>query len=433
MYAIAIYLYMLCVNVAALFGNKKARLLVRGHRQTWRTLRDKVAPGESYVWFHAASLGEFEQGRPLMERLRREQPRRRILLTFFSPSGYEVRKDYPVADIICYLPFDTRRNARRFLSLVRIEQAFLIKYEFWRNYIETLHAANVPIYSVSSIFREGQIFFRPYGRSYARVLKDVTRFFVQNEASRHLLARLGVERVDVVGDTRFARVVQIRDEAKPLPLVEAFEQGHKVLVAGSTWPPDEDLLIHYFNRHTELRLVLAPHVVSEEHVAQLLSKLKRPALRYTRATAEAAREADCLIIDCYRLLASVYRYATVAYVGGGFGVGIHNVPEAAVYGVPVIIGPNNRKFREARALLQRGACFEVTDQDSFDAVLDRLLIDTDALAHAGDAARAYIEENAGAADKIYDATLRPASAETDTEAEPPAAAPNLPQHPDGLD
>lgn len=429
MYALAIYLYMLCVNVAALFGNKKARLLVRGHRQTWRTLREKVEPGERYVWFHAASLGEFEQGRPLMERLRREQPQRRILLTFFSPSGYEVRKDYAVADIVCYLPFDTRRNARRLLSLVSIDRAFLIKYEFWRYYIEALHEADVPIYSVSSIFREGQIFFRPYGRGYAQVLKDVTRFFVQNDASRRLLARLGVEQVDVVGDTRFARVVQIRDEAKPLPLVEAFAQGHKVLVAGSTWPPDEDLLIHYFNRHTELRLVLAPHVVSEEHVAQLLAKLKRPALRYTQATAQTARDTDCLIIDCYRLLASVYRYATVAYVGGGFGVGIHNVPEAAVYGVPVIIGPNNQKFREARALLQRGACFEISSQDDLDAVLDRLLIDNDALAHAGSAARTYIEENAGAADKIYDATLRPTSAKPDAA----ALAPNLPPHTDGLD
>lgn len=396
---------MLGVNVAALFGNKKAKLMMQGHRDTWRILREKADPGARYVWFHAASLGEFEQGRPLMERLRREQPGRKILLTFFSPSGYEVRKNYDVADIVCYLPFDTPLNARKLLRLVHIESAFFIKYEFWRNYIHALHRAHVPLYSVSSIFREGQIFFRWYGRGYARVLHLFTRFFVQNEESRQLLARLDVTQVDVVGDTRFARVLDIRDEAKPLPLAEAFAQGHKVVIAGSSWPPDEDLLITYFNSHPELRLVLAPHVVSEEHIAQILGKLTRPAVRYTQATQETAQQADCLIIDCYRLLSSIYRYATVAYVGGGFGVGIHNVPEAAVYGVPVLIGPNNKKFREAQALLQRGGCFEVTDQSSFDACLDRLLTDADALHKAGTEAGQYIRENAGAADKIFSATL----------------------------
>lgn len=410
MYALAIYIYMFCVNVAALFGNKKAKLMMRGHRDTWRILREKADPQARYVWFHAASLGEFEQGRPLMERLRREQPDKKILLTFFSPSGYEVRKNYDVADIVVYLPFDTPLNASKFLRLIHIESAFFIKYEFWRNYIHALHRAGVPLYSVSSIFREGQIFFRWYGRGYARVLHHFTRFFVQNEESRGLLARLGVTQVDVVGDTRFARVLDIRNEAKPLPLAEAFAEGHKVLIAGSSWPPDEDLLITYFNSHPELRLILAPHVVSEEHIAQILGKLQRPAVRYTQATEETAQKADCLIIDCYRLLSSIYRYATVAYVGGGFGVGIHNVPEAAVYGIPVLIGPNNKKFREAQALLQRGGCFEVTDQSSFDDCLDRLLTHADALHEAGEAAGTYIRENAGAADKIFNATL----AATDT-------------------
>lgn len=400
MYSLAIYLYMLCANVVALF-NKKARLLTRGHRNTWRILRRDIGDAD-YYWFHAASLGEFEQGRPLMERLRREHPEAKILLTFFSPSGYEVRKDYDVADVVCYLPFDTPANARKFVRLARPKAVFLIKYEFWRNYIDVLHRRNIPIYSVSSIFREGQIFFRWYGRNYARCLRRVSHFFVQNDASRQLLARLGVTEVTVTGDTRFDRVIDIRHAARPLPLVERFAQGAgAVLVAGSSWPPDEDILIAYFNAHPELRLVLAPHVVSEDHLREIEGKLSRPAVRYTQATPESAAEAHCLIIDCYGLLSSIYRYATVAYVGGGFGVGIHNVPEAAVYGCPVIIGPNNMKFREARDLIDNGGCVEIHGAADFGRAMDTFLTDADALAQAGRAAGGYISDNAGAADTVY--------------------------------
>ena len=398
MYTLAIYLYLLCVKVAALF-HKKARLMVNGHRNTWRLLRSM--PKGEYYWFHAASLGEFEQGRPLMERLRRQHPEARILLTFFSPSGYEVRKNYDGADFVCYLPFDTPFNARRFVRMVQPKMVFLIKYEFWRNYIACLHHRGVPVYSVSSIFRPDQVFFRWYGRKYARCLRRVTHFFVQNEASRTLLARLGITDVTIVGDTRFDRVIDIREAARPLPLVERFAGTYRVLVAGSSWAPCEDLIIPYFNTHPNLKLVLAPHVVSADHLAEIERKLERPGVRYSEATPKSVAEADCLIIDCYGLLSSIYRYATVAYVGGGFGVGIHNVPEAAVYGCPVLIGPNNRKFREAQDLLAAGGCIEVTDAATFAAAMDRFLGDRQALAEAGEAAGRYIHSNAGAADAIY--------------------------------
>lgn len=400
MYTIAIYLYALAVRLASL-TNRKARLMIKGHRKTWRTLRDHAKERQHYVWFHAASLGEFEQGRPLMERLRREHPEKRILLTFFSPSGYEVRKDYAGADLVCYLPFDTPLNARRFVRLVQPEKAFFIKYEFWHHYIDELHRAGVPVYSVSSIFRNDQIFFRPYGRGYARVLHHFNHFFVQNEASRRLLNSLGVTQVSVTGDTRFDRVIDIRNQAKSLPLAAALTGDSRTIVAGSTWPPDEEILIPYFNRHPELKLIIAPHEVNEERLRSIEQRLKRPALRYSQATPESAANADCLIIDGYGLLSSLYRYATLAYVGGGFGVGIHNVPEAAVYGVPVFFGPNNQRFREARDLIEAGGSFEITSADDFQAQADRLLTDSNALAESGQAAGDYIRRNAGATEAIF--------------------------------
>lgn len=404
MYSLGIYLMALGVRVAALF-KEKLRKMVQGHRATWQMLR-ALSGKDTYVWFHAASLGEFEQGRPLMERLRREHPEKKILLTFFSPSGYEVRKNYDGADLVCYLPFDTPLNARRFVKLARPEAAFFIKYEFWRNYIEALYKRGIPCYSVSSIFRENQIFFRPYGRGYARCLSRMTHLFVQNETSRRLLEGIGVTNVEVVGDTRFDRVLDIRNAAKPLPLAERFAGCWKVLVAGSSWPQDEEIIIPYFNRHPNLKLVLAPHVVSEEHLQAIERQLARPALRYSKATPKAVAEADCLIIDCYGLLSSIYRYASMAYVGGGFGVGIHNVPEAAVYGIPVIIGPNNKKFREAQALLRCGGCKEIAGTADFEQIMDAWLSDKEALAKAGQAAGNYIADNAGAADRIFSKTLQ---------------------------
>lgn len=409
MYSLGIYLYALLVRLVAALGHRKARAMVRGQRDTWRILREKIDPTARYVWFHAASLGEFEQGLPLIERIRREQPSRKILLTFFSPSGYEVRKDYKGADVVCYLPFDSPTAARRFIKWARPEMAFFIKYEFWRNYIDVLSKKSIPIYSVSSIFRPGQIFFRWYGRKYARCLRRITHFFVQNERSVELLRTIGVQdNVTIVGDTRFDRVIDIRNAAKPLPIVEQFTRAKEdsnaapfVLVAGSSWQPDEDILLDYVNRHPDLRLVIAPHVVNDAHIQEIEQKLTTPALRYSQATLENVDDYRVLIIDGYGLLSSIYRYATVAYVGGGFGVGIHNVPEAAVYGIPVIIGPNHQRFAEAVALIANGGCKSIKNAEDFSVIMDDFLENPAHIAQAGSAAGDYIHQNAGATPVIY--------------------------------
>ncbi|MBQ6085416.1 MAG: 3-deoxy-D-manno-octulosonic acid transferase [Bacteroidaceae bacterium] len=402
MYSLAIYLYMFGVIVASLF-NKKARLITKGHINTFRILRHQIDKNARYVWFHAASLGEFEQGRPLMERFRRDHPEYKILLTFFSPSGYEVRKNYEGADVICYLPFDTPGNVLSFFRLVHPEMAFFIKYEFWLNFMQACYRRKIPVYSVSSIFRPNKVFFRWYGKGYSKVLRYVTHFFVQDEESRQLLSLRDVrDNVTVVGDTRFDRVLDICHQAKDLPLLERFASDAPfVFVAGSSWAPDEDLIVPYFNAHPGMKLILAPHVISEEHLTQIENKLKRPSLRYTEATEDNVSRADCLIINCFGLLSSIYRYAHVAYVGGGFGAGIHNVPEAAVYGIPVLIGPNNKGFREAQDLLQLGGCFEITGQTLFNAVVSRLMSKKKLRQQRGAIGKHYIESNAGAADKIF--------------------------------
>ena len=416
MYNLFIYLYLLGVAVCSLF-NEKVRKMWRGEREAFRVLKEKVDPSAQYVWFHAASLGEFEQGRPLMEQLRRDHPEYKILLTFFSPSGYEVRKNYEGADIICYLPLDTIGNARRFLKAVQPVAVFFIKYEFWYNYLHILKQRGVPTYSVSSIFRPDQVFFRWYGRHYSRVLKCFTHFFVQNEQSRELLAKIGITCATVVGDTRFDRVLQIKEQAKQLPIVEQFVgEAPKVFVAGSSWPPDEDIFIRYFKEHPEWKLVIAPHVIGEDHLQQIAQKLEGWSVqRYTAppsapegatSVLQQGNEAPsgavggALIIDCFGLLSSIYRYADVCYVGGGFGVSIHNTVEAAVWGKPVIFGPENQKFQEAQELKACGGGLEIKDYDDFARIMDRLSADTDALQRAGRAAGDYVMGKAGAVEKI---------------------------------
>ena len=435
MYNIAIYIYLIGVAIGSLF-NKKIKKMWRGEREAVDLLKEKVDPTAKYVWFHAASLGEFEQGRPLIEQLRATHPEYKILLTFFSPSGYEVRKNYEGADIVCYLPLDTIRNARRFLRAVHPVMAFFIKYEFWYNYLHILCHRGVPVYSVSSIFRPGQVFFKWYGRNYAKVLHCITHFFVQNEVSLQLLKGIGIDEATVVGDTRFDRVLQIKEQAKKLPIVEAFKgingkgdackddlsenackgdlsedackdnlsenscKGCKVFVAGSSWQPDEDIFIRFFNDHPDWKLIIAPHVIGEDHLAYILDKLQMKAVRYTQATEQSAAEARCLIIDCFGLLSTIYRYGEIAYVGGGFGVGIHNVPEAAVWGVPVLFGPNNKRFQEAQDLLACKGSFEVTDYDSFNTIISRLISDDKFRHQCGEASANYVKSRSGATDII---------------------------------
>ena len=418
--------------IGSLF-NKKIKKMWRGEREAVDLLKEKVDPTAKYVWFHAASLGEFEQGRPLIEQLKATHPEYKILLTFFSPSGYEVRKNYEGADIV---PLDTIRNARRFLRAVHPVMAFFIKYEFWYNYLHILRHRGVPVYSVSSIFRPGQVFFKWYGRNYAKVLHCITHFFVQNEVSLQLLKGIGIDEATVVGDTRFDRVLQIKEQAKKLPIVEAFKgingkgdackedlsedackgalsedackdnlsengcKGCKVFVAGSSWQPDEDIFIRFFNDHPDWKLIIAPHVIGEDHLAYILDKLQMKAVRYTQATEQSAAEARCLIIDCFGLLSTIYRYGEIAYVGGGFGVGIHNVPEAAVWGVPVLFGPNNKRFQEAQDLLACKGSFEVTDYDSFNTIISRLISDDKFRHQCGEASANYVKSRSGATDII---------------------------------
>lgn len=412
-YNIVIYFVLWGIAIASLF-NEKVRKMWRGEREAFKILKQKVDPNAKYIWFHAASLGEFEQGRPLMERIRKDYPQYKILLTFYSPSGYEVRKNYEGADIICYMPVDTRLNAIRFLRLVRPVMAFFIKYEFWSNFLHILKHRNIPTYSVSSIFREDQVFFKWYGRSYAGVLKCFTRFFVQNEESKRLLEGIGITAVDVVGDTRFDRVLQIKEAAKQLPICEAFRTGvassqsadvphhdFKVFVAGSSWPPDENIFIPFFNEHKDWRLLIAPHVIAEEHLKLILSLIKgKKVVRYTQTTPEEAAEADVLIIDCFGLLSSMYNYGDVAYIGGGFGVGIHNTLEAAVWNMPVIFGPNNKKFQEAQDLLKSGGGFEINTYEDFSGLMSSLMNDETFLKQAGDKAGTFVAHLAGATDKV---------------------------------
>lgn len=394
---------MIGVAIASLF-NKKVKKMWAGERQAVKVLKEKVDPEARYIWFHAASLGEFEQGRPLIEHLRETHPEYKILLTFFSPSGYEVRKNYEGADIICYLPLDTIRNARRFLRAVKPVMAFFIKYEFWYNYLHILQHRGVPTYSVSSIFRPDQIFFQWYGRQYGRVLKCFTHFFVQNMESKALLAKLGITDVDVVGDTRFDRVLQIKEASKQLPIVEQFTaHAQKVFVAGSSWLPDEDIFIKYFDIHKDWKLIIAPHVISDEHLSQIFELLKgRRVVRYTEATEENVKDAEVLIIDCFGLLSSIYHYGTVSYVGGGFGVGIHNVLEAAVWDIPVVFGPNNKHFQEAQGLMLVQGGFEIKDYQSFRDLMMRFETDAFFLKNAGENAGAFVKSRAGATTKVME-------------------------------
>lgn len=405
MYNILLYIYELGILVATLFSKKVSKMW-NGEREAFRILKEKVDPKAQYAWFHAASLGEFEQGRPIIEEYKRAFPQHKILLTFFSPSGYEVRKNYDGADIVCYLPIDTPTNAIRFLRLIRPVVAFFIKYEFWYNYLHILRHRNVPLYSVSSIFRKDQVFFKWYGYQYRHVLKCFTHFFVQNEESKRLLGTLGMDNVMVTGDTRFDRVMQIARESKDIPAVSAFKNEKRVFVAGSSWLPDEQIFIPYLAKHPDWKLVIAPHVIDESHLEQIMKLLEgRKVMRYTQIKAEDVEKlenSDVLIIDCFGLLSSIYKYGDVAYVGGGFGVGIHNLPEAAVWNIPVIFGPNHQKFKEAIELKECGGGIAINDAADFEEVMNELIESNERLRGAADAAGSYVSSHSGATTKLLD-------------------------------
>lgn len=379
------------------FRIPKARQWVDGRRDLFARMARAIGPGGRIAWVHAASLGEFEQGRPIIEQLRREYPEYKILLTFFSPSGYEIRKNYPGADWIFYLPIDTSRNARRFLDIVRPEIAIFVKYEFWLNLLRELRRRKVRTYVVSAIFRRNSIFFRPYGGLWRQALEAFDTMFVQNEESKRLLAELGFDNAVAAGDTRFDRVAEIARAARKIDLVERFRGDRRLFVAGSTWGPDEELLIRLMNDNPEVKFIVAPHEMDETRIARLLAETRGGALRYTACTPDTDFSgAQLLVLDTVGLLSSVYGYATWGYIGGGFGVGIHNTLEAATFGLPVAFGPNYQKFKEARDLVTLGAARPVTTCEELAAWFAPLRDDPDYLQKTSRAAKDYTVSHQGA-------------------------------------
>lgn len=401
-YNIAISAYSLAVKAVAKRNPKAAKMLA-GQAQTIDILRNEIAENEKYVWIHASSLGEFEQGRPLIEMIKRTRPELKILLTFFSPSGYEVRKNYDGADVICYLPFDKPKLVEQFLDLAHPALAIFVKYEFWGNYLHSLKRRGIPTYIISSIFRERQIFFKPWGGMFRNMLHCFTHIFVQDANSQKLLAGIGVANVTVDGDTRFDRVTDILAGCKSFPIVEKFVEGSNfTMILGSSWEPDEDIVIPYFNEHPGMKLIIAPHEFDNIRLQNLIDKISRPTRLYSHATKENVIDHDCLILDCFGILSSCYRYADTAYIGGGFGAGIHNLNEAAVYGIPVIFGPNCKKFREAHELIACEGGFTISSSKDFQAIADRLVNDKDYLAKHGKIAGDYIQNHIGATKRIFD-------------------------------
>jgi 3-deoxy-D-manno-octulosonic-acid transferase len=407
MYQIGILVYITLFRIVALF-HKKASKVVKGHRNAWRILRNNINHDKEWLWFHAASLGEFEQGRPIIEQIRSDHPKYNIIVTFYSPSGYEVRKNYGGADVICYLPFDTLLNSKRFLDLVKPKIAFFIKYEFWPNYLLQLKSHNIPTYLISGIFRPEQAFFKNYAKPYRSLLRNFTYFFVQDQKSADLLKSIGyIDNVCISGDTRSDRVLDIKSKAKVSDIAIAFSKKRsnpldKILIAGSSWPKDEILFIPYFNEHPELRLIIAPHEIHEDHILAIEAQLNRPSQRYTRTTPKDAAKSDCLIIDCFGLLSSIYQYGDIAYIGGGFGTGIHNTLEAAVYNIPVLFGPTFNKFIEAKELISCGGGFSFESKEQLDVLMNLFLSNEEAIKKAGEKAGEMVKKGSGGTKIILD-------------------------------
>lgn len=398
MYELGIRLFDVVLLLASPF-HKKAALLRKGRREVWATLK-RYVNNHKCIWIHAASLGEFEQGRPLIEAIKARDPKCKVVLTFFSPSGYEVRKNYALADLVCYLPADTRGNARRFVNVLNPRMVFFIKYEFWHHYLSELHRKQIPVYGVSVIFRPDQVFFKPYGGWYRKLLLRFTYLYLQDDTSAALLDRIGMTHYTVAGDTRFDRVAKIARQSAEVEVAAKFSRGARTIVAGSTWGPDEELLVNYLNEAPEdVKLILAPHEIDETHVRQILTRLKVPYFRYSKQPADPENY-RMMVVDTIGLLSAIYKYGQIAYVGGGFGKGIHNTIEAATYGMPVVWGPHYRKFKEATDLVACGAGHVISSQQELNAVLDKLWRNSDALTQSGKAAEAYVHSQCGATDQI---------------------------------
>ncbi len=395
-YKIGISLFSLTVRFASLF-NEKAKQFVGGRKEWKKTLKNQVEKDARYIWFHCASLGEFEQGRPVIEEVKSQFPEYKIVLTFFSPSGYEIRKNYEGADVISYLPLDTKRNAQAFIDIVKPEKVFFIKYEFWYFFISELKERNISLYIISAIFRENQQFFKNtfWGRWYRQTLFKFEHFFVQNETSAQLLKNIGLNNISVAGDTRFDRVAAIAKAAKKIPAVEKFKGEHLLFIAGSTWKPDEELLIEFINQYGNAKFIIAPHEVSSANVNRIHELLKRPAISMSKITETEIEKYEVLIIDSIGMLSSLYQYGNVAYIGGGFGVGIHNILEAATFGMPIVFGPNYKKFKEAVDLISEGGAFSIDKYSELEQLFLRFISEKRFVNDTKEITRKYVEKNVG--------------------------------------
>lgn len=378
--------------------NKKIKQFVDGRKYVFTELQQKINLQDRVIWIHCASLGEFEQGRPILEKIKFQYPNTKILLTFFSPSGYEVRKNYDKADAVVYLPLDRPKLVHKFLDLAHPDVAIFVKYEFWANYLHTLKERAIPTLLVSGIFRKNQLFFKFYGSGYRKLLKAFTWLFVQDNQSLELLRSIGIQNCSVSGDTRFDRVYTLANEKMELPLVERFVENTKVLVAGSTWQPDEDILTAYINQHatTEEKFIIVPHEINAKAIQALQQKLQVTSVVYAELNKKNAKESKVLIVNTVGLLGKLYAYGQVSYVGGGFGVGIHNILEPATYGIPIIIGKEYQKFKEAQDLMALKACFSINDVPSFTVVYKNLLQNDVERINRGNRAKEYVKKNTGA-------------------------------------
>lgn len=398
LYQSGVNFYWLLVRIFSLF-KPKAKVFIKGRKHWKEHLSNQRLPDEKYLWIHCASLGEFEQGRPLIEAIKKQYPQQKICLSFFSPSGYEIRKDYQYADIVCYLPKDSKRNARNFIEILKPEAAVFVKYEYWYHYLNTLNKADIPTYLISAIFRKKQIFFQWYGSFFRKMLSLYHAIFVQDEASLQYLTPLNLSNINISGDTRFDRVWEITGQSFNDSKIDGFVRNQNCLVAGSTWAPDETLLLELMRHNPKVKLILAPHETDHQHIQQILQKFQDFSPVLYRSNQEITDETRVLIINTIGILSSLYRFGNIAYIGGGFGKGIHNILEAACYGVPVIFGTNYTKFKEAVELIHLKAAFSVKNSEELISVYNDLMLDN-AFEKQGEIAKQYVDNKRGATKKI---------------------------------
>jgi 3-deoxy-D-manno-octulosonic-acid transferase len=405
LYNLIVVLADFILKIVALFNNK-IRLFVDGRKPVFKILSDKIKAYDKTIWFHAASLGEYEQGLPVMERMKRRFPNHLIVLTFFSPSGYEVRKNNTIADVTVYLPLDTQSNVDQFLKLVRPDMVFFIKYEYWPNYLNALQKKEIPTYLISGIFREQQVFFKWYGSFYRKALEAFEHFFVQNLSSKELLLKLGKTNVTVSGDTRFDRVTEILNQNNELDFIEEFKNNSLTVVVGSSWPKDESLLVNYINTANNVKFIIAPHNINKDQIANLQNQISKKTILFSSLNlneigSSKLADYDVFVIDTIGILTKIYSYADLVYVGGGFGnPGVHNILEPATFGVPIVIGPNYNHFAEATALVKMEGCISIANQEELNEVLDKLIQNEAVRLEKGHICSTFVEMNKNASETI---------------------------------